>query len=134
MRRLLYCTTLVFLLTACDNGKQDINRAKACAEGCLGALETGRYEEVFKSYYSSELANEESLQTITMRYDSLRTACGAVQTFTVQETEYKTETDSGLCFSLSYMVTYKKCNATHDFVVRKDDGQYKIAAHRLRNE
>lgn len=133
MKKLFLFLIISALFTACQSDKLNDEQAKTVVEKLINHIAEAKYEEA-NSLYSTDFQNAEPLEARKLKFDQLNSSLGKL--ISMEATEVKNEQPTGeeSRVTLTYSVKHEKINTRESFVVIKDEGEYRVAAHNVVSE
>jgi hypothetical protein len=134
MKRLMYLNlVLLVMLSACEPEKPDENAAQQRIQMLMEDISDNNYEGIGK-HFTSAFNQNEPVEKKIEKYQQLKRVLGQLQSMEVVSSASEAKFGEKTKVLLQYRIKYDNATTLEDFTVVKDEGEYKIASHHIKNE
>jgi hypothetical protein len=128
---LLFIVAALFL--ACESDKLNDEMAKTVVESLINNIANAKYEEA-NNLYSTDFQKAESLEARKVKFEVLNASLGKLISMEVADIKNEQPTGEESRVTLTYSVKHERKNSRESFIVIKDEGEYRVAAHNIVSE
>jgi|688.fasta_scaffold609029_2 hypothetical protein len=128
---LLFIVAALFI--ACESDKLNDEIAKTVVESLINNIANAKYEEA-NNLYSTDFQKAESLEARKVKFEVLNASLGKLISMEVADIKNEQPTGEESRVTLTYSVKHERKNSRESFIVIKDEGEYRVAAHNIVSE
>ena len=128
---LLFIVAALFI--ACESDKLNDEMAKTVVESLINNIANAKYEEA-NNLYSTDFQKAESLEARKVKFEVLNSSLGKLISMEVADIKNEQPTGEESRVTLTYSVKHERKNSRESFIVIKDEGEYRVAAHNIVSE
>ena len=128
---LLFIVAALFI--ACESDKLNDEMAKTVVESLINNIANAKYEEA-NNLYSTDFQKAESLEARKVKFEVLNASLGKLISMEVADIKNEQPTGEESRVTLTYSVKHERKNSRESFIVIKDEGEYRVAAHNIVSE
>ena len=123
----------LMFLSACTTEKLNEEEAQARVEKLLKDLSENNYNHI-GTHFTAEFNKNEPVEKKIEKYQQLKSVLGDLNSVELVSSTSEANFGEQARVQLQYRIHYANATTLEDFTVVKDEGEYRIASHHIKNE
>jgi len=124
---------LMFILYSCETEKLDERLAQDRIEALLKDISNNKYQGIEK-HFTLQFNGSEPVDQKIEKYQQLKRVLGPLQSMELLSSASEASFGEEARVLLQYRITYRNATTLENFEVVKDEGEYRISSHHIKNE
>ncbi|MGI8893808.1 MAG: hypothetical protein ACR2GN_10170 [Bacteroidia bacterium] len=134
IKKFFYIPFLLLLtLSACESEKLDENAAQQRVEKLMKDISNNKFDGIGK-HFTDQFNQNEPVDKKIEKYQQLKRVLGNLTSMEVISSSPEANFGEQSKVLLQYRISYENATTLEDFTVVKDEGEYRIASHHIKNE
>jgi hypothetical protein len=133
MKKAFVLLLLAGIVCSCETGRMETPKAMQAVESLVREIDRENYSAA-ASYYTFDFNQSEPEEVRVKKFSKLKAVMGAVKSMTVTDSLNEATMGEEARVVLTYKISRERVNSVETFIVKRDEGGYRIASHSIRSE